>query len=104
MKSDLDTNIAALSKAITAVSGGIAGSFLQTSGAQVLRKMVNAKQDIDGDDRQTLLAFLSGGQATGYSPQSGDILGILKQIGDEFQKSLASATDVENAAITSYDG
>merc|ERR1719160_1460755 len=56
-------------------------------------------------DRETLVSFLSGGQgdAEGYAPASGEIVGILKQLGDEMAKDLAEAVAAEEAAIKAYE-
>ena len=62
------------------------GAFLQTSAAQTLQKLVESESRMGDIDRENVLAFLSGGEASGYSPQSGQITGILKQIGDEMAK------------------
>ena len=43
-------------------------------------------------DRQEVLSFLSGSDSNGYSPQSGEISGVLKQIKDEMSAALADAT------------
>lgn len=101
-KSDLDTNIAAIGKAVAALEKG-AGAFLQTSAAATLRKIAISVEmsDVDRDD---LVSFLSSKQLNGYAPQSGSITGILKQMGDTMKKSLATATADEDAAIQSYDG
>merc|ERR1711972_719699 len=72
----------------------------QTKTAQVLRRLALDKVDMSDVNRQDLLAFLSGG--SGYVPQSGEIIGILKQMGDEMGKSLADATADENAAIAAH--
>jgi len=53
------------------------------------------------DERQDVLAFLSGSQE--YAPQSGQILGILKQMADEMKKGAAEAAAAEEAAIKTYD-
>merc|ERR1719273_2543273 len=53
--------------------------------------------------RQELLAFLSGTQSEGYVPQSGEILGILKQMYDEMDEDLSKATAEENRAIQTYE-
>merc|ERR1719297_209093 len=55
------------------------------------------------DDRQELMAFLSNTQGTDYAPQSGQIVGILKQMGDEMAAGLAEATKAEEAAIAIYE-
>jgi len=103
-KSEHDANIAAITKAVAALEKGIAGGFLQTSAAQVLRRLaLGNKQDMLDEDRQELLSFLSASQGTDYAPQSGQITGILKELGDEMAKSLGEATSAEEAAIKSYE-
>jgi len=96
-------NIEAMAKAIAALEKGMAGSFLQTAGASVLRKLTMTI-DLNDDDRETLTAFLSQGQAqeAGYAPQSGEITGILKQMKDTMEKSLAEAVAAEEKAIAEY--
>merc|ERR1719264_864051 len=53
------------------------------------------------DDRQALVSFLSGPQGF-YVASSDQIVGILKQMGEEMAKGLAEATSQEEAAIKSY--
>jgi len=100
-KSDSNANLAALAKAITAISNGMAGGFLQTSGAAVLRKLLAASHSLQDEDHEMLAAFLEGGN--NYAPQSGQINGILKTMHDEMSASLAEATATENAAIQAYN-
>merc|ERR1740129_150941 len=47
-------------------------------------------------------AFLS--QSSQYAPQSGEIIGILKQLGDTMAANLGSASSDEEAAIKTFDG
>jgi len=94
-------NIESLNKAVAALDKGSAGSFLQTQAANVLRKLALANQDLYEADRQDLLAFLSTDSS--YAPQSGQIIGILKQMGDEMAKAMAEATVGEEAAIAEYE-
>merc|ERR1712079_835150 len=102
-KADADKDIAAVDKAITAISAGMAGSFLQTNGAQTLKQILMSKHDfLMDDERQDVIAFLSGSQE--YAPQSGQILGILKQMGDEMKKGAAEAAAAEADAIKTFDG
>jgi len=103
-KTEQDTNIAALNKAVTALEKGMAGGFLQTQAAQVLRNVI-AKQDnmLEGD-RQDLLAFLSGTQSNGYAPASGQIVGILKEMSSTMTKALAEVTAEEKDAIQTFEG
>jgi len=100
-KADHDTDIAAIAKAVEAISKGVAGSFLQTPAAQVLQHVIS-KGDLPQGDQETITAFLS--QGSGYAPQSGEILGILKEMGDTMAATLADATSTENEAIASYEG
>jgi len=100
-KAEHDTDIAAIVKATDAVSKGVAGSFLQTPAAQVLLHIVS-KADLPESDQEAVTVFLS--QSNDYAPQSGEIIGILKQMGDTMAASLADATSVENGAIESYGG
>jgi septal ring factor EnvC (AmiA/AmiB activator) len=100
-KSDLDTNIAALGKAIPAIEKGMAGAFLQTKAASVLRD-ISLSANMNPADRDLLSSFLSEGSS--YVPRSGEIVGILKELKDEMERDLADATSVENSAIASYKG
>jgi chromosome segregation ATPase len=100
-KADSDSNIGAVNSAVAALEKGMAGAFVQTTGAQVLRRLVLSKQDLLDADRQELVAFLS--QSSGYAPQGGEIVGILKQMGESMSKSLADATAAENSAIKTFD-
>jgi len=102
LKAELDANLAALAKATTAIEKGMAGSFLQTSDAQVLKKLVLAENSMAEYDREELTSFLSG--AENYAPQSGQITGILKEMSDTMTASLNDATADENSSIKSYEG
>merc|ERR1719261_566617 len=77
------------------------GAFLQTDAAQKLRDLASSSQEMFGDSRQEVMAFLSNSDE---SAGSGQIVGILKQLGDEMAKDLADATKVEDAAIADYNG
>merc|ERR1719499_1925619 len=101
LKAEHDANIAAISKAVDAISKGVAGSFLQTPAAQILRREA-PKLNLVESDLEEVTAFLS--QSATYAPQSGEILGILKQMGDSMAASLSDATATEKAAISAYTG
>jgi septal ring factor EnvC (AmiA/AmiB activator) len=110
LKAEYDANIAAIVKAVAALEKGMAGAFLQTSAAQALRKLVTNKDNMFEEDRSQVLSFLSGGQdsegnpfSQGYAPSSGQVVGILKTMGDEMSAGLKEATEIENAAIKAYD-
>jgi len=103
-KAAADKDIAAIVKAVAALEKGMAGAFLQTDAALELKNMLSRKKDmLMDDDRQDLLAFLSSGQGSDYAPQSGQITGILKTMGDEMAAGLAEATKAEEAAIAVYE-
>jgi len=103
-KAEYGANIDAITKAVAALEKGMAGSFLQTRPADALRRLAKASSSmLADDDRDQLVAFLEGKQGSEYAPQSGQITGILKQMGDEMAKGLAEATAVEEAAIKTYE-
>jgi len=98
--SDLKTNVAALGKAITAIEAGTAGSFLQSTAAVSALQKMTVDADMSSADRDILTSFLSQGQ--GYAPQSGQIVGILKQMKDTMEKTLAEVIAAEEEAIKNY--
>jgi len=102
-KASLSSNLDAMSKAIDKISSGMAGGFLQTNTAQVLKKIAINDSNLLEADRQDIMAFLSGGQGGQYVPASGQITGILKTIHEEMSKSLADAEAAEAAAVSSFD-
>jgi peptidoglycan hydrolase CwlO-like protein len=102
--SDLKTNLAALKSATSAIEKGMGGAFLQTSTAAVL-KQLSVTMEISSMDREMLTSFLTQGQGetAGYVPQSGQIVGIFKEMTDTMEKSLATATAEETSAIKDFD-
>merc|ERR1719454_1845495 len=96
----MKTNLAAMTKAISAISSGMGGSFLQTAGASALRQL-SVDMDMSAVDRDVLSSFLSGNSE--YAPQSGQIVGILKQMKDTMEKDLADAVATEEAAVKDFD-
>merc|ERR1719199_1469860 len=98
----LKSNIDALSQAIPAIEKGMAGAFLQTTAATVLRRL-SMTVDMNSVDRDMLASFLSQGSSAGYVPQSGEIIGILKQMKDEMEKDLADAKAAEAEAIANFE-
>jgi peptidoglycan hydrolase CwlO-like protein len=102
--SELKTNIAAMKKATAAIEKGVSGAFLQTSAASVLKEL-SVTMDISSMDREMITSFLTQGQgeSSGYVPASGQITGILKQMTDTMEASLATATSEEATAIKNFD-
>jgi septal ring factor EnvC (AmiA/AmiB activator) len=97
------SNIDSMKGAITAISSGMSGGFLQTTNAAAVRKIALSGPDMEDVDRQELLSFLSGKEGTEYMPKSGEIVGILKNMEDEMSKTLADITADEKSAVASYE-
>merc|ERR1719178_54688 len=74
-------NLAACEKATVAVEKGMGSAFLQTAAASVLLRVAEQREE------QDLVSFLSGSEE--YAPASGEIVGILKTMGDEMSKDIA---------------
>jgi septal ring factor EnvC (AmiA/AmiB activator) len=102
--SDLKTNIAALKNAYTAIEKGMSGAFLQTSTASILKKL-SITMELSSVDREELTSFLTQGQGegAGYVPQSGQIVGILKEMDDTMTKALEASVAEETASIKTYN-
>jgi len=101
LKSDADTNVSAIAAAVAAIEKGMGASFLQSGSAGLIKVYAMEKANMPDSDRQTLLAFLSG--ADTYAPKSGQIVGILKEMGDEMAADLMAATKSETTAKETYD-
>merc|ERR1719409_1201270 len=95
-------NLEALKKATAAIEKGMAGGFLQTNAAAVLRRLALTQQ-MSEVDRNMLGDFLSQGDGQGYAPASGEIVGILKQMGDTMAKDLAEVIAQEEEAVKVYN-
>merc|ERR1719291_1596103 len=78
-------------------------SFLQSATANAIRRLA-VDAEMSSADRDMLTAFLSQGQGEGYVPQSGQIVGILKQMLDTMKASLADVQAAEEAAIKAFKG
>merc|ERR1719265_656245 len=104
---EMASNIDAMGRAIAAIEKGMAGSFLQTNPASVLRKLLagneHAISELSSFDRQVVTSFLSVNQGSGYAPASGEILGILKQMMDTMNADLKEATEAEAAAKAAFE-
>lgn len=96
---DDKANIAAVKKALAALKKGTEGSFLQTSAAQDLQRLILARQDVNEDDKKDVAAFLSGSQGTAGTDA---IIGILEALLESMTKNVADAVAAEQEAIAEY--
>merc|ERR1719240_342877 len=80
------------------------GAFLQTSAAGLLRRLAMSST-ISSVDRDALTAFLTADQGgeSGYAPQSGEVVGMLKQMKDTMLKDLAELIAKEEEAKKIYE-
>jgi len=102
-KSEAETNIAAMGKAIGAIRKGVGAAFVQTSAADVLRNLVTGEGtnvDLTDSDRDDITTFLQNGDA---APGSFEIIGILSQMKETMEKELQDSTSNENDAIEQFD-
>jgi len=102
-KAEYGANIGAITKAVAALEKGMAGAFLQTEAAKTVQNLALNSKRILGEDRNELMAFLSGSDSSEYAPSSGEVTGILKTMGDEMAAGLKDSTAAEEAAIKSYE-
>merc|ERR1719305_893733 len=85
----------------------MAGGFLQTNSAAVIRKLVDANEhalaSLGDMDRETLASFLSESTSSEYAPASGEIVGILKQMKETMEGDFGDAVAQEKAAIKAFE-
>jgi chromosome segregation ATPase len=105
-EAEFSTNIAAMGKAIAALEKGAAGSsFLQSDAANTIRK-ATLDMDMSPQDRDAVSSFLgrdAEGEQSGYAPQGGEIIGILKQLKETMEADLAEATKNEQESLASFN-
>jgi len=100
---DTKANLDAVSKAIPALEQGMgATGFIQTEAGVTLKRAIAQIADsvASDDDRSMVMAFLE--QKGDYAPQSGQIVGILKNMKDEMEKALAGILADEEAAVKGF--
>jgi hypothetical protein len=102
--SELNGNINSCKSAVTALTKGLQGSFLQTPAANTLRNLVVQDTSLDRYGRETMTEFLSVSAGVHYTPVSNEVIGILKTMQEGMEKDLADITKVENDAITTFEG
>merc|ERR1719288_30545 len=82
----------------------MAGSFLQSDAATVVRALLVGNPDMSSADRQDALAFLSGGHGGEYAPAGGEISGILKTMSNEMSSDQKNLISTETGAVADYKG
>jgi hypothetical protein len=102
---DQKSNFQAISGAIPALEKGMGGaaSLLQQNGNDLKKKLqraLGASQVVSSGERKDVMAFLE--QSGDYAPASGQIVGILKNMKDEMEKSITSLTKDEEDAVAGY--
>jgi len=99
---DTKDYIEATNKAVAALEKGKGGAFLQTNTAAVLKNLLASSnlKNVDASDRMTVTAFLESSKD--YIPQSGEIIGILKNMLDEFSASLKGLDTSEAEAVKNF--
>merc|ERR1719265_1441124 len=86
-------------------AGGAAAAAASMLSKSVKTALAAASVFLDGKQKDTMTAFLQGkAPFTGtYTAQSGEIVGILKNMLDTFKANLAEAISAEKAAKEAYD-
>jgi len=102
---DQKSNFAAISGAIPALEKGMGGaaSLLQQNGNELRKKIqraVGSSQVVSSGEKKDVMAFLE--QSGDYAPASGQIVGILKNMKDEMDKSIKALIKDEEDAVAGY--
>jgi len=103
---DLKASIGQLDGAIPALENGAgASALLQDASSSHLKNVVASSPLITDFDNKQVLAFLSEGDSAAsseYSPSSGEVLGILKQMRDDMAKNLGDTENGEQIASSGF--
>jgi len=93
-------NLNALRSALAALEKGSGKAFLQTRESSAIQRYVEEKAEMEDQVRQDVLAFLTSGDG---QDNTGEIRGILKQMGDEMEEQLANLAKDKETADKDYD-
>jgi len=99
-----EAELGPINDALGALEKGAGASFIQSGTAQALKKVVQAKNNMNDGDRTDLISFLSDGADSDYAPADSEIIGILKTMKDEVTANIADLKKDEEASVKSYDG
>ncbi|CAE7231897.1 bath-40 [Symbiodinium natans] len=103
LKAESEKSIAAVEKAIAALEKGLAGSFLQTSDADVLRQMVSSA-NLRVSDRDALASIFAAEDDSASSPSSSMVVGTLQSMRDSMKEDQTAADTRETEAQQSFLG
>merc|ERR1719321_549294 len=95
------SNIAAVQRAVAAIRKGMGDSFLQSETAVVLQKLVASATNLSDFDQEEMASFLQGKSSTS---SSGEIVGILEQMGETMAADFKEAEETEAAAVQDFEG
>jgi len=112
----LDSQMALIKKMIAAIQALEKGAYgmtqtefiQQRAGADAVDSvktlLLSDSLSLPDHDRETLASFLSEGndQGNGYTPQSGEIIGILKQMLDTAEASKNTCTNEESSKLSTF--
>jgi peptidoglycan hydrolase CwlO-like protein len=94
-------NIASVTKAVEALRKGLGDSFLQSGAAVTLKRVLLNTNTLSSFDQEEVEDFLQGKAS---SSGTGEIVGILEQMGEEMAADLKEATESEAASLVDFDG
>jgi len=101
MAADAKTNIAGMAGATVALENGAGGaSLMQLPHVDRLHKLIETYPNLDSLARRDVISFLD--QSGDYVPQSGQIVGILKQMKDQMESDFQQASSEEAQAAASF--
>jgi len=105
---ELKGNVASCNAAQEALHKGLTSMFLQGNNGAALRKVMLTRQaaNLNRYSRETLTAFLAQGSRAEvlYTPASGEVIGIIHQLQQDFKAALKDVTDTENSALSEFQG
>jgi len=105
---ELKGYVSSLASAIPAIEAGMSGTgLLQAKLATVsqLRQAAGRDERLTDYDRDSVLSFLSGSVSgtSHYVPKGGEIVGILKDMKDGFDKDLAAVEEKEAESLSIFE-
>merc|ERR1719355_231780 len=80
-----------------------AASLMQMPNSNRLAKIVQNAPNVDSYDRDSVVSFLEQKEGGDYAPQSGQIIGIMKQMLEEMQAGSAEADAEEAKAVAAFN-